>query len=302
MNRKPKIYLAGTKKEQHYREYVKKEYGHTLNFLDPFELVGQDNTPENLVRHDSDLIDESDMVVAYIMKPTFGTIMEIKYAHDSGKNVMLITDSKYNKDPWLIVHSKMFYDIDDCMINVLDNFGIHPNKEGDDNRNIHKCERLNKRKGEDKIMNSEEYTADNMGEEANKGFARDDSKTSTRLLDKQWSPLLVRKYYVSNWPCYVGLITDCNLNDLDIVVQKVIKEAEQHGFLDGNIQSCRNFCGFLSDKLDEHYDNIKKGSVEGIAVAWYVDKCFISSLSKDMMVHKSCRDEFYSILKILPHI
>jgi hypothetical protein len=141
-----------------------------------------------------------------------------------------------------------------------------------------------------------------MGKLANKGFTRDDSQTATRLLDKQWSPMCVRKYYVANWPLYVGLITDCNINDLDEVVLNIIDEAENYGFLDGNLQSCRNFCGFLSDKLDEHYSNMKKGSVEGIAIAWYVDKFFVSSLAKDHMVHKSCRDEFYSIIKVLPHI
>jgi len=146
------------------------------------------------------------------------------------------------------------------------------------------------------------YSKNNMGQHANQGFTRDDSKTTTRLLYKNWSPMIVRKYYVSNWPCYIGLITDCNLNDLDQVVMNIINDAEKYGFLDGNIQSCRNFCGFMSDEIDKHYDSIKKGSVEGISIAWYVDKCFISSLSKDYMVHKSCRDEFYSILKILPHI
>jgi hypothetical protein len=142
----------------------------------------------------------------------------------------------------------------------------------------------------------------NMGKEANAGFCMDDSKTATRLLQKQWSPLIVRKYYVANWPCWVGIICDCNLNDLDQVVLNAIDEAKEYGFLNGNIQDVRNFCGFLSDKIDKHYDSIKRGSVEGLAIAWYVDKCFCSSLSKDHMVHKSCRDEFYSIIKTLPHI
>ena len=142
----------------------------------------------------------------------------------------------------------------------------------------------------------------NMGKEANAGMTRDDSSTATRLLEKNWSPLIVRKYYVANWPMYVGLITDCNLNDLDQVVLRIIDEGERLGFLDGKIQDVRNFCGFMSDQLDKHYSSIKKGSVEGLAIAWYVDKMFCSSLAKDHMVHKSCRDEFYSILKILPHI
>lgn len=144
--------------------------------------------------------------------------------------------------------------------------------------------------------------APNMGNVANAGMARDDSMTTTRLLDKQWSPLICRKYYVCNWPLWVGIISDCNLNDLDKVVMNIINEGEKLGFLDGNIQSVRNFCGYMSDQIEKHYNSIKQGSVEGLAIAWYVDKMFCSSLSKDHMVHKSCRDEFYSILKILPHI
>ena len=142
----------------------------------------------------------------------------------------------------------------------------------------------------------------NMGKHANAGFARDDSSTSTRLLDKMWSPMIIRKYYLCSWPCFVGLITDSNLNDLDQVVLKTIDEAEKHGFLNGNIQDVRNFCGFLSDSIDKHYSSIKKGTIEGCGIAWYVDKLFCSSLSKDFMVHAQCRSEFYSIINTLPHI
>lgn len=142
----------------------------------------------------------------------------------------------------------------------------------------------------------------NMGEVANKSMTRDDSQTATRLLDKQWSPLIVRKYYVESWPLYVGIICDCNLNDLDETVLKIIDEARKLGFLDGNIQDVRNFCGYMSDQLDKHYNLVKKGSVEGLGIVWYVDKMFCSSLQKDMMVHKACRDEFYSIIRTLPHI
>ncbi len=142
----------------------------------------------------------------------------------------------------------------------------------------------------------------NMGMEANAGMVGDDSSTNTRLISKNWSPLLVRKYYVKKWPMWIGLICDCNLNDLDQVVNKIIKEGKELGFLDGKIQSGRNFCGLMSDRLDDHYNSIKTGSTEGVAVSYYQDKCFYSSLSSDMMVHKSCRDEYYHILKILPHI
>ena len=142
----------------------------------------------------------------------------------------------------------------------------------------------------------------NMGELANAGMTRDDSSTSTRLLDKNWSPLIVRKYQMEGWPCFISLITDANLNDLDVVVYKIHEEAVKNGFVNGTIQGSRNYCGFMSDQLKAHYDSIKKGCVEGIAVLWYVDKCFISSLFGDFMVHASCKQELFAIINTLPHI
>jgi nucleoside 2-deoxyribosyltransferase len=304
MGSKPRVYLAGTYNEHKYRETIKRIYSDLIECIDPFEYVDQNTPGGDIVENDLNLIDSCDTLIAYITRPTFGTIMEIMYAGNNDKHVYIINPEKtYFNDPWLTYHSiKIFDNINDCVTEALKNFRLSKNDEEQNrNRNRHKCERIIKRnyfEGEE----MEEKKNMNMGEIANKGLTRDDSKTSTRLLDKQWSPMICRKYYVSSWPCYVGLITDCNLNDLDKVVHRTIDEAKEHGFLDGNIQSCRNFCGFLSDKIDEHYDNIKKGSVEGIGIAWYVDKCFISSLGKDFMVHKSCRDEFYSILNILPHI
>lgn len=142
----------------------------------------------------------------------------------------------------------------------------------------------------------------NMSEQANAGMTRDDSTTATRLLDKNWSPLIVRKYQMEGWPLFISLICDANLDDLDETVYKIHEEAEKAGFVKGTIQSGRNYCGFMSDKLKEHYDNIKKGCVEGVAVLWYIDKCFISSLYGDFMVHASCKQELFAIINTLPHI
>jgi len=141
-----------------------------------------------------------------------------------------------------------------------------------------------------------------MGKSANAGLTRDDSLTATRLLDKNWSPLIVRKYQMESWPLYIGIICDCNLNDLDTVIYDARDEAEKFGFLDGNIQDVRNFVGYLSDAIKKHYNAIKKGSVEGVAVLWYVDKMFCSSLDGDFMTHYSCKMELYQIVNTLPHI
>jgi len=142
----------------------------------------------------------------------------------------------------------------------------------------------------------------NMGMQANAGMTRDDSSTSTRLLDKNWSPLIVRKYQMEGWPLFVALICDANLNDLDKLVYDIHEEASYLGFVDGTIQGGRNYCGFMSDKIKEHYDFVKRGCVEGIAVLWYIDKCFISSLYGDFMVHASCKQELFAIINTLPHI
>jgi len=142
----------------------------------------------------------------------------------------------------------------------------------------------------------------NMSKQANDGHTMDDSKTATRLLDKNWSPLIVRKYQAFGWPLYIGLICDANLSDLDKVICDAIDMAHEQNFIANDIQQARNFCGFLSDHLISYYNDIKRGCVEGVAVLAYWDKCFISSLYGDFMTHISCKQELYAIINTLPHI
>ncbi len=130
----------------------------------------------------------------------------------------------------------------------------------------------------------------------------DDSKVATRLLNKNYSPLCVRKYQMEGWPLFVGIICDLALSDLDEVVHETADEARKAGMFSNDIQSLRNFTGVLSDSILEHYNSIKTGSVEGVAIFYYIDKCAISSLWGDFMTHESCRNEFYFIINTLPHI
>jgi len=143
---------------------------------------------------------------------------------------------------------------------------------------------------------------ENMGESANAGMTRDDSSTSTRLLDKNWSPLIVRKYQMEGWPMFIGMICDANLNDLDTVVYSIMEKAKELDFLDGSIQGVRNTCGLLSDEIVKHYNAVKRGVTEGVIVCWYVDKMFCSSAYGDFMTHEKCAMEFYQIVNTLPHI
>jgi hypothetical protein len=130
----------------------------------------------------------------------------------------------------------------------------------------------------------------------------EDGEVSTRLLGKEWSPLIVRKAYAKGWPFWVGLITDININDLDHLTQDIIEECEKNGIFQNNLQSIRNFCGYATERIVNHYNSKKKGVVEGCAVIAYWDKCFCSALFGDFMVHGSCRAELYSIINTLPHI
>jgi len=128
----------------------------------------------------------------------------------------------------------------------------------------------------------------------------EDGKVATKLLDKNYSPLCVRKYQLKGWPLFLGIITDVSLSDLDQVFYDIVKENKE--LLINDIQSIRNFVGILSDKVIEHYNKVKEGSVEGVGIFYYIDKCAISSLYGDMMVHNACRNEFYFIINTLPHI
>lgn len=147
-----------------------------------------------------------------------------------------------------------------------------------------------------------EMSERNFGQNANAGMVYDDSRTSTRLLQKNWSPLIVRKYQMLGWPLFIALICDANLNDLDEVIYSIHEEAENLGFTDGNIQSARNYVGFMNDKIVQHYNQVKTGCVEGVLVAWYIDKCFISGAYGDLMQHEKCVTEVYQIINTLPHI
>jgi len=142
----------------------------------------------------------------------------------------------------------------------------------------------------------------NMGKEANAGLTRDDSQTATRLLDKNWSPLIVRKYQYQGWPLFVAIICDANLNDLDTVVYEISDEAEKLGFTNGTIQGVRNYCGLLSDGIVKYYNSIKRGCTEGVYICWYVDKMWCSSAYGDAMVHNKCLNEIMLIINTLPHI
>ena len=143
----------------------------------------------------------------------------------------------------------------------------------------------------------------NMGNDANMGFVkRDDGQTATRLFDKNWSPLVIRKYQMQGWPLFCGIICDANLNDLDTVIYDLNDKAKENGFLDGSIQGVRNYCGFLNDGIVNHYNAIKRGCAEGVMVCFYCDKMWVSSAYGDLMTHEKCVAEVMGLLNMMRHI
>lgn len=119
----------------------------------------------------------------------------------------------------------------------------------------------------------------------------------TALMTKEHEPMIVRKYTQMGFPLYVSLICGANLDDLDVVVKQFRKEHKELIKSD-SIQDKRTFCGLLTEALVEHYGD----KTEGVAVCWYVDKMWVSSLFGDFMNHAPCKAELYSILSIMPHV
>ena len=114
----------------------------------------------------------------------------------------------------------------------------------------------------------------------------------TKLVDKHYSPLVIRKYTHWGFPIYIGMIADDDLTNLDEVVVSFMTDHAKTGWVN-NIQTLRNLAGKLTEHLNTSYMK-----AEGVAVVFYVDKMFISSLHGDFMNHTSCRIEFYGLLQM----
>jgi hypothetical protein len=122
----------------------------------------------------------------------------------------------------------------------------------------------------------------------------------TRLLNKNQSPMVIRKYQGYGWPLFVAIICDLDLSDLDKVVTGFVQECSE-AQLD-NIQMLRDWCGTLSERIIDHYNEEKYGSVEGIGIVAYWDKCLCSSLWGDHMTHGQCRLELFTLLNMMTNM
>lgn len=113
--------------------------------------------------------------------------------------------------------------------------------------------------------------------------------TATKLIDKHYSPMILRKFTHYGAPIYVAVISDDTLDDLDDEVLRFMEDNKENW--SNNIQRVRDLAGGLTEHINNHY-----GRAEGVAVILYVDKMFVSSLHGDFMNHTSCRIELFGLL------
>src|SRR5262247_533003 len=94
----------------------------------------------------------------------------------------------------------------------------------------------------------------------------------TRLIDKHYSPLVVRKTSKWGFPVWVTLITDDDLSNLDDVIETFMDEvAKADEKFYSNIQKMRNVAGAFVQRLIDTYPR----RMEGAAVVIYADKAWI---------------------------
>lgn len=79
-----------------------------IDLADAIDIADSSN---DRVRRSLDLIDQCDGLLANLERPSYGTAMEIFYAHRRGKMVTVVGPSPFN--PWVLTHSQArFSDID----------------------------------------------------------------------------------------------------------------------------------------------------------------------------------------------
>ncbi len=119
------VYLAGgianlNDDQVHgWRERIKSmSYGSSnIVFLDPTRRdyrgypIGMEQA-QRIVKWDKKDIQDSDVVLAYCPMPSWGTAMEILYAHEMDK-WLIVVSSGVNVSPWLIYHTdSIVYNLD----------------------------------------------------------------------------------------------------------------------------------------------------------------------------------------------
>lgn len=69
----------------------------------------EDESVEEIVEGDKADIDASDIIIAFCPKPSVGTSMEVFYAWERGKTVIVYAPGDAPVSPWLRYHSTAIY-------------------------------------------------------------------------------------------------------------------------------------------------------------------------------------------------
>jgi nucleoside 2-deoxyribosyltransferase len=91
------------------QEVTKRWSGKTL---DPMrrDYRGVKNAPiKEIVELDKIDICQSDIVLVNYVKPSVGTSMEVLYAFEHGKMVVVVNESQELLSPWLVYHSQLVF-------------------------------------------------------------------------------------------------------------------------------------------------------------------------------------------------
>jgi len=117
----PNVYLCGginglsDADANGWRELAKRRLPRTL---DPMrrDYRGREAANVNEIVHgDLDDIDQCDFVLAMCNRPSWGTAMEIFYAHSQGKRVLAVVEEygeRRQVSPWLAYHSTVYPTLD----------------------------------------------------------------------------------------------------------------------------------------------------------------------------------------------
>lgn len=135
------IYLAGHSLEFEYRQYCKDNFSDKFNLIDPIDrsldvlqkdmmnvkeiasgkIPLSDEVMKYIVEEDKEDILKSSYVLAYIMKPTFGTIMEIMFAFCNNIPVIAVNpNNEWCGDIWLRYHVGGVFENLDEAFNYID--------------------------------------------------------------------------------------------------------------------------------------------------------------------------------------
>ena len=114
--------------------HVKKYFSGILIPIDLLDYKARLKTRLDEIEINEQIVDEVDLVVAYINQPTFGTIFEMSRAHQQGIPVYMIDATRmWADDPWVKhVALKIFDDIDECFQYIIDQIVLKYNEKIDD--------------------------------------------------------------------------------------------------------------------------------------------------------------------------